>query len=97
TAGTGCLVTGGGLATSAGAVYGAGLHELGVGCASAALTAAGDFSRAEGTVQYHITDYCNGTPDGPAVVGPAGRRRGALYPDGHSRADRRSDGALVCP
>ena len=96
TAGTGRLVTGGGLAASAGAVYGAGLHDLGAGCAGAALTVAGGLSRAEGTLQYHIADYCNRTPDGPAVVGPAGSRRGALHPGGHTRADSRSDGALVC-
>ena len=95
TAGTGRLITGGGLAASAGAVYGAGLHELGAGCAGAALTVAGGLSRAEGTVQYHITDYCNRTPDGPAVVGPAGSRRWALHRGGHPRADRRSYGALV--
>jgi FMN-dependent oxidoreductase (nitrilotriacetate monooxygenase family) len=69
--------------------------NLGAGCAGAALTVAGGLSRAEGPLQYHLTDYCNRTPDGPAVVGPTGRRRWALHPGGHPRADRRSYGALV--
>ena len=33
------------------------LHDLGAGCAGAALTVAGCLYRAEGTLQYDITDY----------------------------------------
>src|SRR5262249_3425744 len=82
TTGAGQLGTGGGVAASAGAVYGAGLHDVGAGCGGAALTVAGGLSRAEGTVQYQLGDYCHRRADGPAVVEPSGRRAGAVAREG---------------